>query len=224
LVYKLVHYKHIHMNMRRYYCIIVLLIIWGSYSQAQTSSLVIDAPDNEQFTIMVNGYHQSYNPGARIEIRGLVPSKYKIEVVFKDSFIQPVVEHILVTEKTEQVYSVECFKSNDENADKVYEIRYATTRQLPTNYQFDPELIDGYLEQSKTFIHGPNSTEENSRSIVVSWDSDDVVIKDEATEYPIEVNLDLIVYKKTIIGSNCPSTVSTKNYNEIIALPMQSKI
>jgi len=205
--------------MRRYYkCLLVsILIIWNNYSIAQqSSSLVIDAPGNEHFIVLVNGYHQNKIPGARVEVSGLPESTYKIQIIFADNNISAVEDDIRLPENVQMVYSLECFLDDEETGLKTYELKFATTRPLPTDHIFDAELIDGFLEETTLYIHGPNSPEPNTRSISVSWDTDEVVVKDKATEYPIEVNSQVVIYKKTIIGSNCPSTVSDKIYNEVI--------
>jgi len=205
--------------MRRYYnCLLVsILVIWNSYSIAQqSSSLVIDAPGNEQFVILINGYLQNEIPGARVEVSGLPESTYKVQVVFDDYNIEAVEDDIRLTSSVQMVYSLECFSSGEEFETKTYELKFATTRPLPTDHIFDANLMDGFLEETTLYIHGPNSPEPNTRSISVSWDTDEVIVKDKATEYPLEVNTQVVVYKKTIIGSNCPSTVSDKIYNDVI--------
>jgi len=205
--------------MRRYYkCLLVsILIIWNNYSIAQQgSSLVVDAPGNEQFVVLVNGYQQNKIPGARVEVRGLPESTYKVQIIFDGNNINIVEDDIRLPANVQMVYSLECFENDIETEAKSFELKFATTRSLPTNHIFEADLIDGFLEETTLYIHGPDSPETNTRSISVSWETDDVVVKDEATEYPIEVNTQIVIYKKTIIGSNCPSTVSDKIYNDVI--------
>lgn len=205
--------------MRRYYFLFIsMFIIWNNdfcFAQ-QHSNLVIDAPDNEQFVILVNGYHQNKMPGARVEVRGLPENTYKIQLLFDDPTIISVEEDIRLPVNVEMVYSLECFSNNDETTNKGYELKFATARALPSKHIYEADLIDGFLEENTLYIHGPNSPEPNTRSITLSWDSDEVIVKDEPTEYPIEVHTQLIIYKKTIIGSNCPSTVSEKVYNDVM--------
>lgn len=204
--------------MRRYYCLFIsILIVWNCYCFAQEhSNLVIDAPDNEQFVVLVNGYHLNHIQGARVEIRGLPKSTYKIQVLFDDSTIKAVEEDIRLPAKVEMVYSLECFLTDDETSFKEYELKFATTRALPSNHVFDADLRDGFLEENSLYIHGPNSPKPNTHSISVSYESDEVVVVSEPSEYPIEVKTQLVIYKKTIIGSNCPSTVSDKMYNNVL--------
>jgi len=206
--------------MRRYYFLFIsILVAWKSYCIAQPqSNLVIDAPGNEQFIVLVNGYHLNKIQGARIEIRGLPESTYKIQILFNDSTIGSVEEDIFIPPNVEMVYSLEYFLNNDETNSKDYQLKFTTTRALPSDNVFDANLIDGFLEENILYIHGPNSPEPNTRSISVSWGSDEVIVKDEATEYPIEVKTQLVIYKKTIIGSNCPSTVSDKTYNDVMTV------
>jgi len=206
--------------MRRYYFLFVsILIIWNSYCFAQQhSNLVIDAPGNEQFVVLVNGYHLNHILGARVEIRGLPESTYKVQILFDDATINSVEEDIRLPAKVEMVYSLEYFSTNNETSFKDYELKFATTRALPSNHIFDADLIDGFLEENTLYIHGPNSPEPNTRSISISYESNEVVVKDKPTEYPIEVKTQLVIYKKTIIGSNCPSTVSDKTYNDVMVV------
>jgi len=203
--------------MRRYYYLFIsILIIWNSYCFAQEhSNLVIDASGNEQFVVLVNGYHLNHMPGARVEVRGLPESTYKVQILFEDSTIKAVEDDIRLPAKVEMVYSLEYFLTNNETSEKDYELKFATTRALPTNHIFDANLIDGFLEENTLYIHGPNSPQPNTRNFSVSYDTDEVVVE-KATEYPIEVKTQLVIYKKTIIGSNCPSTVSDKTYKDVI--------
>ncbi len=207
--------------MRRYYFLFIsMFFIWNSsYCIAQQqSNLVIDSPDNEQFVILVNGYHQNQMPGARVEVRGLPENIYKIQLLFDDPTVLSVEEDIRLPVNVEMVYSLECIADHEETSDKAYELKFATTRALPSKHIYEADLIDGFLEENTLYIHGPNSPEPNTRSITVSWDSEEVIVKDEATEYPLEVQTQLVIYKKTIIGSNCPSTVSEKIYKDVITV------
>jgi len=204
--------------MWRYYCLIFsLLIVWNCYCFAQQhSNLVIDAPGNEQFVVLVNGYHLNHITGARVEVRGLPESTYKIQILFDDVAFNAVEEDIRLPANVEMVYSLGCLSTDIETNNLDYELKFATTRALPSNHIFNADLIDGFLEENTLYIHGPNSPEPNTRSISVSYGSDEVVVKDKPTEYPIEVKTQLVIYKKTIIGSNCPSTVSDKMYNDVM--------
>jgi len=202
--------------MRRFYCLF-FLVICSLYAIAQTqSSLIIDAPENELFTILVNGYQQNYTPGARVEINGLKQSTYKVQVIFQDSSIDYTEMDILIPEHTEVVYSLEYYLTKAETQIKNYKLQFVSSKNLLQGTIYDSVLSETSYEKSMVYIYGPNSPEPNTRNIILSRGSEEIVIKDEATEYPVELPTQIVVYQKTQIGSKCPLTVSDDMCKDVI--------
>lgn len=192
-------------------CYYLSLLICFSFNKlaAQNSNLIIDAIDNDQFIVFVNGDQQNFVPGARAVLTNLPENIYKVKL------LNPETSEIYTEEDIKLPASVNLIYALQKDEDSNYKLAFTSSKIINSYTSLKIDEANCYTENSKILIHGPYAPIPKTRNFIVTWGSEDVKTIEEQVEYPIEVAVTLYICKNSYLNTVCPTAVSQSLFNEV---------
>jgi len=176
---------------------------------AQNSNLFIDAINNTQFIVLVNGDQQNFIPGARVVLTNLPESVYKVKL------INPITREIYTEEDIKLPASVNLIYALQKDENNTYKLAFTSSKTTNTYNSLKIDDEKCYTENSKILIHGPYAPLPKTRNFIVQWGSEKVQTIEKQVEYPIEINVTIYVCENSYLNAVCPTSVSEASFNEL---------